>query len=73
MSKLSKIVVTAGIVIVFLFVFGLFTATRNENGNSTPGIIGLILGFGAFAGIKAVWKNKQVKDTKIDNHQLDKK
>jgi len=73
MKKSSKIIVTIGIVVIFLFVFGLVTAARNENGNSTPGIIGLILGFGAFAGIKAVWKNKQVKDTKIDNHQLDKK
>ncbi len=72
MKTTSKIIVTIGIVIAFLIVFGLITALRNENGNSTPGIIGLILGFGAFAGIKAVWKNKEIEENSIDNQKLDK-
>lgn len=74
MSNFSKTVVTIGIVIAFLFVFGLITAANSEKGNSTPGILGLILGFGTFAGIKAVWKkDKQESNDDTDNHQLDKR
>lgn len=72
MRTTSKIIVTIGIVIAFLIIFGVLTALRNENGNSTPGIIGLILGYGAFAGIKAVWKNKEIGKNNIDNQKLDK-
>lgn len=69
MSNVSKILVTIGIVIGFLFFFGLLTASRSSGGNSTPGIFGIILFVGMIAGIKAVWK----KDNNDDKHQLDKK
>ena len=70
MSNISKILVTIGIIFGFLFLFGLLTASRGSNGNSTPVIFGIILFVGMIAGIKAVWK-KEKDDT--DNHQLDKK
>ena len=70
MSKTSKILVTIGIIIAFLFFFGLLTASRSNGGNSTPGIFGIILLVGMIAGIKAVWKKEKDND---DNHQLDKK
>ena len=73
MSKFSKTIVTIGIVIAFIFIFGLITAAMSENGGGTPGIFGLILGFGAYAGIKAVWKKDKQKNDDIDNHQLDKR
>lgn len=74
MSKFSKTVVTIGIVIAFFFIFGVVTAVMSQDGGAMPGIFGLILGFGAYAGIKAVWKkDKQEKDDEIDNHQLDKR
>jgi len=47
------------------------TASRKGSGNSTPGILGIILMFGMIAGIRAVWK-KPTDDKDNDNHQLDK-
>ena len=70
MSNISKIFVTIGIIIGFLFFFGLLTASRSSGGNSTPGIFGIILFVGMIAGIRAVWKKEKGND---DNHQLDKK
>ncbi len=69
MSNTSKVLVTIGIIIGFLFFFGLLTASRNSNGDKTPGIFGMILFVGMIAGIKAVWKKEKDND---DNHQLNK-
>lgn len=70
MSNMSKILVTIGIIIGFIFVFGLLTASRSSGGNSTPGIFGIILFVGMIAGIKAVWKKENDNN---NNHNLDKK
>lgn len=70
MSNISKILVTIGIIFGFLIFFGLLTASRGSNGNSTPGIFGIILFVGMIAGIKSVWKKPNNDDK--DNHQLDK-
>ena len=71
MSKLSKVLVTIGIIIGFLFVFAFLVYSRRQGGHSTPGILGLILFAGMIAGINAVWK-KTNDDDDNDNHQLDK-
>lgn len=70
---MSKIIVTIGIIVVFIFLIGVVIAA-NE-GSSTPGFLGLILFAGMIAGIRAVWKKPSGKNeiTKNDNHQLDKK
>lgn len=63
MSNISKVLVTIGIIVGFLFFFGLLTASRSSEGNRTPGIFGIILFVGLIAGIKAVWKKeKMVED-----------
>jgi len=70
MSNTSKVIVTIGIIIGFLFFFGLLTASRSSGGDKTPGIFGIILFVGMISGIKTVWKKEKNND---DNHQLDKK
>ncbi len=49
MSKLSKIVVTVVIVIVWMLINAVLV-------ESHMGVIALILAVGAFAGIRAIWK-----------------
>ena len=68
--NISKIIVTIGIIIGFIFLFGIITYNSKSNGSSSPGIFGIILAIGLIAGIKAVWK-KPSNDHK-DKHQLDK-
>ncbi|WP_322551455.1 hypothetical protein [Flavobacterium psychraquaticum] len=71
MTNTSKVIVTIGIIIGFIFFVGVLTASRSSTGHSTPGIFGIVLFGGMIAGIKAVWKKESKNDD--DNHQLDKK
>ena len=64
MSKASKIVVTIVIIIAFMAIFGIIVGVRGDNGNSTPGIFGLIVFAGMIGAVRAIWK----KDQKEDNH-----
>ncbi|RFN58812.1 hypothetical protein [Marixanthomonas ophiurae] len=70
---MSKVIVTIGIIIGFIFLFGVIVAS--SKGGGTPGFLGLILFAGMVAGIRAVWKKPPVKNevTETDKHQLDKK
>jgi len=72
MKLITKVLVSIGIFIGFFFLFGIVVFMQKSNGNSTPGIFGLILAFGLFAGLKAVWKKPKEVEEK-DSHQLDKK
>ncbi|NQY30390.1 MAG: hypothetical protein HRT69_13065 [Flavobacteriaceae bacterium] len=70
MSTGAKVLVTIGIIIGFIFLLGVLTASRKSGGSSTPGIFDLILFGGMIAGIRAVWKKSS---DNIDNHKLDKR
>lgn len=67
MSSTSRVLVTIGIIIGFIFIFGLLVA---GNSGKSPGFLGVILFFGMAAGIRAIWK--KTPQTK-DDHQLDKR
>ena len=55
MSKLSKILVTIGVVFLFFIIFGVIAVAASDAGR-TPGILGLIV-FGALIGaLRAIWK-----------------
>lgn len=64
MSKLSKIIVTALVIIVYLIIFTAIIATRSSAGQKGPGILGLLLFAGVVGAIKAIWK----KDKDHNDH-----
>lgn len=66
MSKASKIIVTIVIIVVFIFLYAIIVGVRSEAGNSTPGILGLVVFAGMIGAIRAVWK-KDI-DENGDNH-----
>ena len=68
MSQLSKILITAGIVFLFIIVFSAIAGAASDVGR-TPGIFGLIA-FGALIGaLRAIWK-KPKNDDKNDNNSI---
>lgn len=66
MSKASKIIVTIVIIVVFIFLYAIIVGVRSEAGNSTLGILGLVVFAGMIGAIRAVWK-KDI-DENGDNH-----
>lgn len=75
MSKLAKCLVIGGMIFIFILVFAFLVGSRNSSGHSTPGVLGIILGFGLIAGIRAVWKSGNVtiekkKDNNYDDDNL---
>ena len=55
MSQLSKILVTIGVVVLIVIIFGAIAGSMSDAGR-TPGILGLIV-FGALIGaLRAIWK-----------------
>jgi hypothetical protein len=56
MSKVSKILVTLGVVLVFIILFAVIGAVRGEAGHRTPGILGLIVFAGMVGALRAIWK-----------------
>lgn len=71
MTKVSKIVVTIIIIIAFMAIFGIIVGVRGDNGNSTPGILGLIVFAGMIGAIREVWK-KNDNDKNNDSAMLQK-
>ncbi|QUB47678.1 hypothetical protein J5A66_02355 [Prevotella sp. oral taxon 475] len=68
MSQLSKILITVGVVFLFMVVFGAIAGAASDAGR-TPGILGLIV-FGALIGaLRAIWK-KNKNDDKNDNNSI---
>lgn len=69
MNKVSKILVTIGIVFIFLILFGVIVGIRGEAGHRTPGILGLAVFAGMVGALKAVWK-KPKKDENENNNSI---
>lgn len=69
MSKLAKILVTAVVVVVFIFIFAVINGVRRDAGHSTPGMFGLLAGFGMIGAIRAIWKSGD-EDKKDDNSSI---
>lgn len=63
MSNLSKILVTIGIVFLFLIVFGAIVGTMSDAGHSTP----LIIVGALFGALRAIWKKSKSEDGKDNN------
>lgn len=71
MSQLSKILVTIGVVLLFIVIFGAISASRSAAGR-TPGILGLIV-FGALIGaLRAIWKKPKDEGDKDNTSILQK-
>lgn len=58
MSKLSKIIVTILVVVVFLALFAVIGGMSHDAGSKTPGILGLVVLAGAIGAIRAIWKKE---------------
>ncbi len=69
MNKVSKILVTIGIVFIFFILFGAIVGIRGEAGHRTPGILGLAVFAGMVGALKAVWK-KPKKDENENNNSI---
>ena len=71
MSQLSKILVTIGIVFLFIVIFGAIAGSMSDAGR-TPGILGLII-FGALIGaLRAIWKKPKNEDSNDNTSILQK-
>lgn len=62
MNQGTKILVTIGVILLFMLVFTPITMMREEAGGTGPGIIGLILFAGLIGAIKAIWKKGNKDD-----------
>ena len=71
MNKVTKILVTAIAVIIFIVLLGALIAIRESSGHRTPGMLGLILFAGLVGAIRAIWK-KQSNDDDTDASILQK-
>lgn len=71
MSQLSKILVTIGIVFLFIVIFGAIAGSMSDAGR-TPGILGLII-FGALIGaLRAIWKKPKNENNNDNTSVLQK-
>lgn len=70
-NKASKVLVTVIAVVIFFVLFAVVVGLRGEAGYQTPGMLGLILGFGLIGALKAVWKKDNGQNK--DNNEIEKK
>jgi hypothetical protein len=69
MNKVSKILVTLGVVFIFFILFAAIVGIRGEAGHKTPGILGLVVFAGMVGALKAIWKKPQ-KDDNENNDSI---
>jgi hypothetical protein len=67
MSKLAKILVTIGVVFLFLVINTVITGVRSEAGYKTPGFLAVIVFVGMIGALKAIWKKPKNEDDNKDN------
>ena len=67
MGKLGKIVVTMGIVLLFILFSAVNSGLREASGRHTPGFLGLIIFVAMYGAIRAVWKSGKKDD---DHHDV---
>ena len=72
MNKVSKILVTLGVVLVFLVLFTVIVGVRGETGHKTPGILGLVVFAGMVGALKAIWKKNKNEGNENNNSILQK-
>jgi hypothetical protein len=71
MGKLSKILVTIGVVFLFFVIFGVIAGTMSAAGR-TPGIFGLIVMGALYGALKAIWKKPKKEDGNDNSSILQK-
>ena len=70
MSKTTKILVTVLLLVLFFAIFSAIVGVRSDSGNSTPGILGLIVFAGMIGAIRAIWKSKSNDDKGDSNNSI---
>ena len=71
MNKFVKVLVTLGIVFLFLVLFGALVGVSGEAGQKTPGILGIILMMAAVGAIRALWKKPKEERGNQENKRDD--
>ncbi len=71
MSKLSKIIMTIGVIVVFIVLYAIIVEVRQSSGAHRPGILGVIVLAGMIGAIRAIWK-KGDKNNNNDSAMLQK-
>ena len=71
MSKSAKILVTIGVVFLFIIVFGVIAGAMSNAGR-TPGILGLIVFGGLIGALRAIWKKPKGKEDNNNTSILQK-
>lgn len=69
MSQVSKVLVTIGVVALFIVIFGAIAGSMADAGR-TPGILGLIVLVGLIGALKAIWKEPKNKDGDKKNNSV---
>jgi len=67
MNQLSKILVTIGVVVIFIIIFGAIAGSMSDAGR-TPGILGLIIFVALIGALRAIWKKPKDEDNKDNNN-----
>ena len=67
MSKLSKILVTLLVIVVFIFLFAAVGEMSRQAGMRGPGILGLIVFGGMIGAMRAIWKKNKPNEDNNDS------
>ena len=58
MSNTAKILVSALVIFLFIIIFAAIVGVRTDAGNSSPGILGILVFAGLFGALRAIWKSE---------------